>query len=118
MWDLNSKDLPPAFWEENLRALEGFYLGDFVFSDLAEKALVQGFLNLASSLRALVIQIPTRPSQSLTNGGTQASVIFLKWFLNGQPGLGATGMPFVPVSMQSQPQPAMTEVCVCDFENS
>ena len=35
-----------------------------------------------------------------------------------QPGLGATGMPFVPVSLQSQPQPAMTEVCVCDFENS
>ena len=60
-----------------------------------------------------MIQIPTRPSQSLTNGGTQASVIFLKWFLNGQPGLGATGVPFVPVSLQSQPQPAMTEVCVC-----
>lgn len=82
-------------------------------SDLAEKALVWGFLNLASSLRALVIQVPTRPSHSLTSSGTQAPVLVLKWLLSGQPGVGATGMPFVPVSLQSQPQPAMTRsVCL------
>lgn len=111
MWDLNSEDLPPAFCEDNLCALKGSTVVCFLLR-FGREGLVWGFLNLASSFGHLWFKFPPDLVTHSPAVGPSSCTGF-KMAFGGQPGVGATGMPFVPVSLQSQPQPAMTRsVCL------